>query len=70
MPRPGIHLSLRNVPVNILSKSFVAWLPTIANPLLRVYGEARHHDLTVDAAFTSFARAMRARVTSANLAIA
>jgi hypothetical protein len=58
------------MPVDTLSKSFVARLPAIANPLLRVYGEARHHDLTVDAAFTSLAHAMRAPVTSANLAIA
>src|SRR5580704_2660829 len=58
MPIPRHPPSVPKVPEDILSTTFVPSVPTIANPPLQVNGTP---------AATSFAPAMRARVTSDNL---
>src|SRR5580658_5795219 len=66
MPIPRHPPSVPKVPEDILSATFVPSVPTIANPPLQVSGAPLA--LTVETGFTNSAPAMRARVTSANLA--
>jgi hypothetical protein len=44
MPRPGIHLPLRNIPGSYPQQIVVASVPRIARLIVRVHGGVRHQD--------------------------
>jgi len=69
MPRPGIRLPLRNNPGRYLQRSRILSCELMAKLDTMTLRDGRG-DKIVEAAFPSFAPAMRARMTSANLAIA